>query len=368
MAFDDMRGGAICTVDAKTLQQAVAESIRNYDAKSTLPILGSVHVQVAGDALTITATDLDQQHSATIGVDGERDHVSVMDARQLRAALKGVKRGQTVTLTPSGVVVAGAFISIDCQPVEDWPRMVLRNFDMARIDTAELRDMLRHTLPCVSKDNSRYYLHGCYLHTTRNRLAMVATDGHRLSLHKSDIAPHDAWGGMMDEGVIIPTKAATAMLRALSVKGAPEHCHIGGTDTQFCLSVGDTIILSKVIDGTFPDYSRVIPDPKGAPRAWIDRDEAIDAVKRIIPLANTKGPRAIIECDAGQISLPRSASFPVHITGECQDMCFNARYLKGLLPILSGKRVRVCQHNEGDPAHITGDDSRLTVVLMPMLP
>ncbi len=239
---------------------------------------------------------------------------------------------------------------LDVLPAEDFP-----SFSAGEFDTTLELDLATLVAPCVhaiSTEETRYYLNGVYLHAVDGRLVAVATDGHRLM---RNVGPE----GVLEYGVILPRK-----LVGLLPKGAVT---VELSQNKVRVTSGSTVITSKLIDGTFPDYVRVIPSGNSNVLT-VDRQALMKAVERVAAVADDKS-RAVKFAvgDVLRLILADKASDEVSIEfeGEPLEIGFNARYVNDMLGALDEPNVRFALGDAVSPAVIKGE-GEWTAVLMPM--
>jgi DNA polymerase-3 subunit beta len=258
-------------------------------------------------------------------------------------------------------------------PVEDFPDIsageFTHSFSMA---TGEIRKLIEHTQFAISTEETRYYLNGIFLHTVEEDgdtlLRAVATDGHRLA--RSQISAPDGAAGM--PGIIVPRKTVGEIQRLVEDPDAAVHVQL--SDTKIRLSVGETILTSKLIDGTFPDYNRVIPTGNDK-ELKLDRSTFARAVDRVSTISSERGRAVKLQLSEGQMVLsvnnPDSGTaeeeIAVGYSADALDIGFNSRYLLDITNQLSGDEVKFMLSDPGSPTliHDSVNDGAI-YVLMPM--
>jgi len=308
-------------VKAATLRGALDDVIGIVEGRNTIPILDHVLLQVVDQRLTLTATDLDcwavrecasddrDGPDSRAWLDGIRNFAVALPAKPLKAVLAGFDGDAMVTITaPAEVgdkwsgqvtVQAGrARYKLNALPVADLPLAVGPQFEVGfEVPCSRLADALAAVEHAISSEETRYYLNGVYLHPADLSLRFAATDGHRLARWEVD-APD---GGTNFPAVIVARKTVRILdkLLASAVKaadkdGSPPEVLVEaaneGSRLRFVMPAagGGTVeLIAKPIDGTFPDYTRVIPTD--APHlATIDRAALAEAIKRVAVLASDK--------------------------------------------------------------------------------
>lgn len=255
---------------------------------------------------------------------------------------------------------AGLRIQLAALPVKDFPDACLPRDWSHRftIPTERLALLLEKTAGCMSCEEIRYYLNGVFLHVVESPtgpiLRAVATDGHRLA--RQDVPIPLGADGM--PGVIIPAKTVGEVLRLAGAKGAPSTCsvRVAGNGIEFV--IGDVSIRSKVIDGTFPAYERVIP--AGNPDSCtVDRARLIDATKQVSVISSERGRAVKVSPMSDRLTLtvvnPDAGSATMDVPtmyGQEEPSCefgINARYLVEALDTFAGDDVTLRTADPGSP-------------------
>lgn len=318
------------------------------ERRQTLPILGNLLLELTGDLLHITATDLEVELRVPgTAVTGERDGSAALPARKLLELCRAAPEGTLLRLEVGGeraVIRAGrARYTLSTLPAEDFPR-----FDQAAealslaLAQGELRQLLQGTQFAMAQQDVRYYLNGLLLEVQGARLRAVATDGHRMAVGVARL-PAPSPEPMR---VIVPRKSVIEMLRVLGDGDEPAQLRLGRD--RVGLACGGVEFHSKVIDGSFPDYERVIP--KGYPhQADIDRDSFAAALTRTAILSNEKLRAVRLEFEAGRVRLRANNAeneeaeeeLEVQYLGDPLEIGFNVGYLLDAAGAMRGPRVRL---------------------------
>ncbi|MDH0369037.1 DNA polymerase III subunit beta [Brucella anthropi] len=340
------------SIDRSQLAHALATVNRAIESRNSIPILANVLLAVEDGQLRLTGTDLDVEITTSLPVlDCQPGSVTV-PGNMLSDIAKRATGDVTLALDGGRLTVASgrSRYKLDILPAEDFP-----SFSAGKFDTTLELDLAALVAPCVhciSTDETRYYLAGVYLHAVDGRLVAVATDGHRLM---RNVGP----AGDLDYGVILPRK-----LVGLLPKGAVT---VELSQNKVRVTSGSTIITSKLIDGTFPDYVRVIPTGNSNVLT-VDRQALMKAVERVAAVADDKS-RAVKFAvgDVLRLMLADKASDEVSIEfeGEPLEIGFNARYVNDMLGALDEANVRFALGDAGMPVVVRGE-GEWTGVLMPM--
>lgn len=326
------------------------------EARSTIPILGNVLLSVEDGQFSARATDLDIEVSTSLPVLDALPGSTTVNAKLLADIAK--KAGSDISLELDGdtlTVKSGrSRFRLATLPVDDFPSFAAGGFDVTF--DVDLAALVAPTQFAISTEETRYYLNGVFLHNPGSALVAVATDGHRLSRHTAptvgDLPP-----------VILPRK-----LVSILPKGAVT---VSLSTTKVRIATQDTTITSKLIDGTFPDYQRVIPTGNDK-IVLADRKALATAVERVSTVATERGRAVKLEIAPGQIALSvrgdaeATDAVEADYSGEPIEIGFNAAYLTELLANLSGDTVRIALNDGGSPTIFTGGVEDVLIVLMPM--
>jgi len=252
------------TVDRATLLKALAHVQSVVEKRNTIPILANLMLAVRDGRLSLTATDMEIAVVEDVTAATEQDGATTAPAVTLYEIVRRLPEGAAVELVhPDGdaplELRAGRYrTSLMVLPTEDFPSMTAGNLPHHfALPAAELQRLIDRTRFAISMEETRYYLNGIYLHATESDgvkvLRAVATDGHRLARVEEPL-PEGA-AGM--PGVIVPRKTVLELRKLL--EETREAVEIGLSDTRIQFRVGPVLLTSKLIDGTFPEYERVIP-------------------------------------------------------------------------------------------------------------
>lgn len=345
------------TAQRADLARALTAVSKAVEKRNTIPVLACVHLSAKAGALQIRGTDLDVEISCTIPASvADAGSVCVDAVRLLDIARKLVGDEVSLSLKDGKLTVkAGrSRFNLATLPATDFPNLNVGDLPHTfRLDLAALFKPVRFA---ISTEAQRYYLNGIFLHVQNDELRAVATDGHRLSMNTT-AAPSEI------PSVIVPSKAV-GLVPAGEIEVA-----LSASKIRF--ASGDTIITSKLIDGTFPDYQRVIP--RGNDKLLIvDRDTLSSAVARVAIVAGERG-RAIrvslaqdsvklsmVNVDAGDAEEDVDASY----TSEPMLTGMNSAYLGDILSVMDDD-VEIAFADPGSPIKFSSN-AGVTAVLMPM--
>ena len=349
------------------------------ERRNTIPILSNVMVEAAKGRLTLTATDLDMEIVETLAADVLRNGAATAPAHMLYDIVRKLPEGaqvQAELLAAEGgrlAVSAGSIhFELACLPKEDFPQMSAGAMPFHfRLQTGDLKKLIAKTRFAISTEETRFYLNGIYLHPHKEgkrEMRAVATDGHRLARFQMELPE----GAADMPGVIVPRKTVVEMQRLLDdLEGTVE---VSLSDTKIQFATDGIQLTSKLIDGTFPDYQRVIPTSNDKALTLDAREfaQAVDRVSTIsadktravkLGIARDKLTLSVINPDSGTATEDVGASY----SAGPLEIGFNARYLLDITGQIEGKEVRFLLSDAGSPTLIEdAEDQGTLYVLMPM--
>ena len=332
----------------ETLLKPLQAVVGIVERKQTMPILGNVLIETRDTDLIMTATDLEIEISAKVSqpVQSEPGEITV-SARKFLDLLKALPDQSVVdvTLPQDGKMQLQAGRSryqLQTLPGSDFPRGAQQEAPLhtLTLQQKDLRNLLVLTKFAMGQQDVRFYLNGVQLLIEDNQLRAVATDGHRLCLASQTVTPSP-----QKHEVILPRKTVDELVRLLQDNDAEVKLEWLGRQIRF--SFGDIIILSKIIDGKFPDYRRALP--QGLIRcAEIDRQQLIQTLQRAAILANEKFRGVRIHFQPNLISLActnldqeeAQEELEVIYEGESVEIGFNITYVLDVLQHLTSERIR----------------------------
>ncbi len=369
------------TVERAELLKSLSHVHRVVERRNTIPILANVLIRAGKDGLELKATDLDLEVVEKIPAEIAQTGATTVPAHVLYDIVRKLPEGAQVLLEAGGergtlsVRASRSRFSLQTVPEADFPDLTAGAFTHSfQIKAAEFRRLVDKTQFAISTEETRYYLNGIYLHVTEpvgkgaSMLRAVATDGHRLAQAELE-APAGAAGV---PGVIVPRKTVAEIQKLLENNDAEVTVSLSPTKVR--VAVGAVVLTSKLIDGTFPDYGRVIP--QGNDKILnVDKDEFAAAVDRVSTVSSERGRAVKLSLADGKLTLsvtnPDSGSateeLEVDYAAEPLDIGFNSRYLLDITAQLEGDTAELKLADPGSPTLVR--DSTKTdalYVLMPM--
>jgi DNA polymerase III subunit beta len=361
------------TTDASALAKAAARAASIAERRATVPILSNVKIDVIEGIVRLTSTDLDMTLVETLPGNGERDGTATVSAHTVHKVATALPSTSMVEIGCKDeflTVVSGNYsASLVTLPSSDFPTMseaaMPISFEMPAQTFASLFERVRHA---ISTEETRYYLNGVYLHSIGPVLYGVATDGHRLARTQIE------WAGPEISGVIVPRLFVGKLCTAL--KRFKGDVAVECSRTHIRVTMGSLVFTAKAIDGTFPEYDRIIP--RANPNTLtVARDDFGAAVKRVGAVLHNWHERTIrLDLAVGKSMVSGASSYNgttretlngvTAYTGAPTTIGFQSRYVLDLLA-RCGERVEFQFKGGGDPvtAMTVGDLTTLHV-LMPM--
>ena len=367
------------TIERATLLRCLSHVQSVVERRNTIPILSNVLIDASADGtLRVMATDLDLQVIETMtAVSVESPGAITVSAHLLFDIARKLPDGSQVSLDTADnrmAVKAGrSRFSLPTLPRDDFPVIVEGDLPTSfEVPAATLAQLIDRTRFAISTEETRYYLNGIFLHVTDEELKAAATDGHRLARFTLP-RPYGA-EGMPD--VIVPRKCVAELRKLLEERlDTNVLVDLSASKIRFTLGGEDGVVLtSKLIDGTFPDYTRVIPTGNDK-LLRLDPKSLYEGVDRVATIATekTRAVKMALENDRVTLSVTSpdngtaAEEVPADYSAQGFEIGFNANYLKDILSQIEGDTVELHLADAGAPTLIRQDDkSQALYVLMPM--
>ena len=367
--------------DRSALLAVLAAAVRIVSPRTTIPILSNVMIQAEGDAVTVTTDNLDMRVSARVSAEVERPGGTTLPAKILHDVVRASPADARLTLdAPPGERATlrhgRSRQALATLPAEDYPQHAVGAFPTSfEIVGAVLARQLARCLIAASTEETRYYLNGVLFHAhdagdDGPELRLVATDGHRLV--RSGVALPAGAEGL--PWTILPRAAAGEVQRLAAAASGPVGCAFGDRLVAFTFPSGLRLV-SKVVDGTFPDYARVVP-VGNEKRVAVSRGLLTTALERVSLVRDADSRGGAVRFTAGpddgltlKISTPNNEAVE-QVDAETDhhfETGFNPAYLRELLGAVDGDLIEFDLADAGSPALIRASGDRgTTCVLMPM--
>ncbi len=339
--------------DLLAAMQSVA---RVVEKNSRIPILAFAIIRAGNGGMVIESTNLDMICRVDIPANIDDDFVALVPAHKLVEILKKAKATESVSISYKLPVTwrDGHYVGHGDSTVTlnfDGLKVSLHGLDHGdfpewqadapthtfEIDSAVLAKAIERFKFAISTEEARYYLNGAYMHREGDSLRFVTTDGHRMAI--IDLPAPAESDGM--EGVIIPTQAITELQRLVSAKGAPKNVEVSLCGVKTAFTVGATVIFTKNIDGSFPDYRRVVPQDNTL-HVIAEPARLSTLIEQVSCISSDRGKAVKLEIAAGTLTAVVSNpdmgsatdSMPVKYDGPAFDCGYNAMYLRAVLDAL----------------------------------
>jgi DNA polymerase III subunit beta len=367
------------SMERGALLRAMGRAQSVVERRNTIPILSNVLIEAEGDQVSFRATDLDIEVIDRAPAMVSRAGATTVSAHTLHEIARKLPDGAMVELADDGIagrldVRAGrSHFSLATLPREDFPMMASAEYRTSfSCQAAALRRLFDKAKFAISTEETRYYLNGVYMHAAKGAdgpvLRCVATDGHRLARIDAPL-PEGAEGL---PGVIVPRKTVGELRKLLDDDEAAIAVSVSETKVRF--ATPEVTLTSKVIDGTFPDYARVIPTGN-AKRLEVDAKEFAQAVDRVATVSSerSRAVKMALEDDRLVLSVnaPDSGAadeeLAVAYGDERLEIGFNAKYLQEIADQVDRENAVFLFNSAGDPTLMReGNDESAVYVVMPM--
>ncbi|HEV7246445.1 MAG TPA: DNA polymerase III subunit beta [Shinella sp.] len=367
------------TLERSNLLKSLNHVHRVVERRNTIPILSNVLLRSDGASLDMKATDLDLEITEATPAQVEQAGATTVPAHLLYDIVRKLSDGSEVALATNAdgssmTVTSGrSKFSLQCLPQSDFPDLTAGSFSHTfRLKATDLKMLIDRTQFAISTEETRYYLNGIFIHTIESngalKLRAVATDGHRLA--RADVEAPSGSEGM--PGIIIPRKTVGELQKLVDNPELVVTVEV--SDAKIRFTIGSIVLTSKLIDGTFPDYQRVIPTNNDK-ELKIDCQSFAQAVDRVSTISSERGRAVKLALGEGQLTLtvnnPDSGSateeLAVGYDNDPLEIGFNAKYLLDITSQLSGTEAVFMLADPGSPTlvrDLAGDDA--LYVLMPM--
>ncbi|MBY3434860.1 DNA polymerase III subunit beta [Rhizobium laguerreae] len=334
------------TIARADLARVLTNVGRVIESRNTIPILSNVLLEADADGLRVTGTDLDDIVATDRAVANVEQEGSIcVDAKLLAEIAKKAGGDISISLEADRLTVKSgrSVFKLATLPATDFPSLAAGKFD-ATFDI-DLAALLAPAAFAMSTEETRFYLNGVFVHLQEDGdqfIRAVATDGHRLSRHQMAYPGESAFAG-----VIIPRKAV-----GIIPKGTVT---VSVSEAKIRISAGDFVLTSKLIDGTFPDYQRVIPTGNDK-IVTVDRDAFMKAADRVSTVSSEKGRAVRLSIAPGSVGFTvnnadaaATDEIEAEYSGEPIEIGFNAAYLSDLFGVFPSGPVTIAIADGGSP-------------------
>ena len=375
MGIQDMK----VSIERSALLKAMSQAQSVVERRNTIPILANVLIEAEGGEISFRATDLDIEVVYKVVGMVERAGATTVGAHTLHEIVRKLPDGAMVELTDDvtsnrlDVVAGRSSFSLATLPREDFP--IMANSEYACNFSAKsdiLRRLFDKSKFAISTEETRYYLNGVYMHssdgTNGKVLRCVATDGHRLARIDTELPD----GAETLPGVIVPRKTVGELRKLLDEDEIKIAVSVSETKIRF--ATPEMILTSKVIDGSFPDYTRVIPQGNTR-RLEVDAAEFAQAVDRVSTVSSERSRAVKLTLEDDRLVLSVNApdsgaaeeELVVAYADERLEIGFNAKYLLEIAGQVDRENAVFMFNSSGDPTLMReGNDESAVYVVMPM--
>jgi DNA polymerase-3 subunit beta len=362
------------TIERAVLLKSLGHVQSVVERRNTIPILSNVLIEAREDgSIRLMATDLDLQVDESVPANVSQAGATTVSVHTLFDIVRKLPEGSQVELTAAEgkmqVVAGRSRFNLSTLPRDDFPVIAEGELPTRfELPAAMLRQIIEKTRFAISTEETRYYLMGIFLHVVDDQMRAAATDGHRLA--RVTVPRPDGADGMPD--VIVPRKCVQELYRLLEELEGTVEISLSPTKVRFGL--GNAVLTSKLIDGTFPDYNRVIPTANDK-LLKLDPKSFSAGVDRVSTIASEKTRAVKMSVDRDKVTLSVTSpenglateELPADYGADGIEIGFNARYLLDILGEIDGDTVEVHLADAAAPTLLRENDkSNALYVLMPM--
>lgn len=339
-------------------------------SRTTLPILSNVLIKADDDGLRLTTTDLDVGVSGVAEAEVSQSGSTTLPVRRLASIIRELPSAEIdISIDAKNVasIKSGpSFFKIIGLADGEFPPLAdFKDAKEYKIPQAMLQEGLKKTSYAISSDETRYVLNGIFASFNDGKLTLVATDGRRLAMVENDLE----FPSSHETDFIVPTKAVQELQRLLTGEG---DVMVRLSDNQICFEIGSSIIVSKLIEGNYPNYRQVIPG-ESKERLTLNREALLETVRRVSLLSSDKSNSVKLSFGANELGVTANSpdigeaneTVDVKYDGAEFAIAFNPDFLQAPLKALSEENIHLDLIDEMSPGVLRTDDAFL-YVLMPM--
>jgi len=361
-------------IKKQILLKAISDVNGAVEKRNTIPILQNIKIEVKNDIVILSATDMDVVINTSFESDMKNGGVTTVPAQMFFDIVRKIPEGSILIKQdkPSilEIVSGKSKFNLPCIDASEFPNLSEGELsEEIEVDAIKLAKMIDKTRFAVSNDETRYYLNGLFLQAvageSNSELRTVGTDGHRLALSFMQADLKDSFG------VIVPKKSINEIRRI--IEGISKKVKIAVSRIKIKVIADNTTIVSKLIDGEFPDYDKVVPK-NNSQLAVINKKMFYDAVDRASTVANDKHKSIKLVLENGKMNLQVSTNegsyaheeIDINYQGEKIETGFNSRYLLEIISNID-KEELIMRFKDGfSPAIIEAKDMNSVFVIMPV--
>lgn len=371
------------TLDYSAFKKAVLNACKIVEKRNSIPVLSTLLIKSARNGAIVSGTDLDIYTATFVAGEVSEDFACLIEAHKLKSMMDKVKDARTITFRQTDkqlIVMIGKLklsLTQDIEP-DNYPdgsefRSALKTTNVSFLMPASQMALILSKIEfAISTEETRYYLNGVYIHVDEKRkiMSLVATDGHRLARY--EIAMPEGSEAMQEGGAIIPKKAIAEIARLVSRKDCPSDLTISISSNGISFGIGkDETLESKLVDGTFPDYARVIPT-QNEHTIHVFTADFINGIKQASAISSERHSKISLKSGDGSLTISsRDADFGTASTDIVAfhdteiEIAFNGSYVLDVLSRIDGKTM-IKVHDAGSPTLFNDTlDPNVTFIVMP---
>ena len=346
------------------------------DSRSTIPILSNIYIRCENSQIEIRSTDMDISIREFVSVDSNKNGEATVNSRILTDIIRKTKKNSIVKCKLEGARLIinsdNSVFELNALSADEFPKFIpLDPTNSFVLSIPQLKRIFNKTKFAISSEETRYYLNGIYFHTISNEsktiLRCVATDGHRLAKTELDLS-----NNLNISGIILPRKFILQLDRILGdFEGSVKFIC---SDTQVSLEADNFIIISKLIDGTFPDYEKVIPVSNDK-LLQVETEPFFNAIDRVSTVNQDKAPTVKLQFENNNIKIMATSTdsnkgdeeVAASYTAESLEILFNSKYILDLHEVVEGETMILELLNQSSPVIVKDPkDTASLYILMPM--
>ncbi len=346
------------------------------DTRSTIPILSNIFIKCENNIIEIRSTDMDISIREFVSVDSSKNGEATVNSRILTDIIRKTKKNSIIKLKTEGsrliIHSENSVFELNALSADDFPNFTLLDQSNSfNLSVEEIKRIFNKTKFAISSEETRYYLNGIYLHTIalddQNILKAVATDGHRLAKTETLLKSKS-----IISGIILPRKF---ILQLDKILGDFEgDIKIVCTDTQVSFETETFIIISKLIDGKFPDYEKVIPLTNDK-LLEIESELFFNAVDRVSTVNQDKTPTVKLAFDSNSVKIMATSTDSnkgdeeviASYSSSPLEILFNSKYVLDLRDIIESPNIKLELLNQSSPVIVKDPEDKSSIyILMPM--
>lgn len=362
-------------ISKQTLLKAISSVNGAVEKKNTIPVLQNIKIEVVLEKVTLAATDMDILVISSFEADVKTSGSTTVPAQMFFDIVRKIPDGSKIMIIQEGSSIlqiksGKSKYNLPCIEASEFPNLSEGELsDEIEIDAEKLAKMIDKTRFAISADETRYYLNGLFLQAIKKdsgfELRTVATDGHRMAL--SYLADNNL---KTEFGVILPKKPVAEIRRIID---GSKKIKISVSRVKIKIISNNATIVSKLIDGEFPDYDKVLPKNNDQ-IAVINRKVFFDCVDRVSTVANDKHKSIKLTLENGKMNLQVSTSdgsfayeeLDVGYSGDKIETAFNSRYLLDIIGQIDKEELMMRFKDGNSPALIEAKDMTSVFVIMPV--